>query len=306
MIMLEKSVSELVQGAFETLQMAFARPPVKRAVFAITGVLFVAGTYLSIKAVPGLLDRLSWPYVFLLFAVGAPLQMVAQSMDIAAMAKAVGARMSFFTCLRTSVVSTASNILPGPGGSLVRIAALSSGGASVSVATWITLISGLIWMIVALAAAGFVLLQYNAGVAGGFVAAAAAISIGVGVWANKLGLRPEQVFVVAVVKAAVVAIESLRYYLALMALGIAPTFLQAIVLSVATVAGAIIAIAPSGLGVREAAAALLAKAVALDPSAGFLSSALNRVTAYAFLAIMTAGLGLTRRETLYSQPRSGG
>jgi hypothetical protein len=299
--MLENSVSEFVQKEFEAFRKAFARPLVKRSVLVLTGVLFVAGTYLSLKAAPGLMGRVSWPYVILLFAVGAPLQVIAHSLDIAAMAKAVGSRIAFFDCLRASIVSTASNILPGPGGSLVRIAALSSSGASVSSAAWITLISGVIWAAIAFAAAGFVLLRYNANVASAFAAVAIAMSVGVGVLAVRLELKPVQLFAIAAVKAVVVAIESLRYYWALMALGVAPNIFQAIVLSVSTVAGSVVAIAPSGLGIREMSAALLAEVVALDPGAGFLSSALNRVTAYAMLAILAVGFGFLKQEKLRSQ-----
>jgi len=284
-----KNVLSFMQAEFDSVRRVFAIPLVRRSVIALVVVAFIAGIYISVNASPELIQDISWRYVLLLIAAGAPLLTLANSLDIFVMAKSVKSEIKFTDCIRVSVLSTATNLLPAPGGSIVRIAALSTNGASIADASWVTIMSGAVWFAIAFAAAGLAMSIYDMTAAAAFVAIAAAVAAGALFLAARAGVATMQVLTIASVKVIIVAIESMRYYWALKALNIDPNAFQAVVLSVATVVGSAIAVAPAGLGVREGVAALLAVAVTLDPAAGFLSSSINRITMYVMMAMLVTG-----------------
>lgn len=270
-------------------------PKAKKIIAILTALIFAAGVVISVSASPELIRGVSWPHVALLALIAAPLLTLANALEILAMGRAVKSDIRYFDCVRASVLSTASNILPIPGGTLVRIAALSANGTPLRRASGITVISGAIWFAVALAVAGAALSVYNLDAAAGFIAVAAAVAAGAIYAAASAGIELSKIMTIAGVKLVIVAIEGLRYCWALEALGVDAKALQGLVLSLSTVVGSVVAAAPGGLGVREGAAALLAVAVSLDPAAGFLSSVLNRITMYAMLAA-TIGFSVLRKE----------
>jgi Lysylphosphatidylglycerol synthase TM region len=285
------------------LGVMLARPIVKNIILILTVSIFTAGVIASIIANPTLVRDVSWAHVALLLFVGAPSLTLANAVEIQLMARAVNAKIKFIDCVHASVLSTASNILPIPGGVIVRVAALSANGVTVSAASGITAISSAIWLAIGFVAAGAALSSYNANVSAAFIAVGIFVFAGALCFALKAGVNTTRLRSITAVKVAIVAIEGLRYYWALQALNIDAGLLQAYALSAATVVGSAVAIAPAGLGVREGAAAFLAMAVSLSPAAGFLSSALNRITMYGMLAIAVLAFGVfeSRKNAVLSR-----
>lgn len=183
--------------------------------------------------------------------------------------------------MRTAIVSTAANLLPIPGGVLVKTQALRRRGIRGTFALATQLVMALQWLAVAGLAGALAL-----GIEG---EPAALVFGGVSVVAATLGitllvrLAPERwrplLGLVAAVETGFVLNAGLRLFLALLALGIRPSVTQVLVLASASVLASYIAVFPGGLGIRELITAALAPLVGLEPAIGFLAAALLRATA---------------------------
>ncbi len=274
----------------------FTSPAAKKFITVLMALLFLGGAYYAVQAHPELLQNVSWRHVIILTVIGAPAMILTGALEMFVLTKTAGATISFYNCLRLSIAGTAANILPLPGGAIIRTAAMSSNGASLGLASGVTILSGALWVCVAFVAAGLALISFHMIAALLFMGAALAVGVGAAYFAHKAKLSFSYVVTIGALKIIIVMTEAARYFLAFAALGVDVTIGQALVLSAATVAGAMIAIAPAGLGVREGAAAFLASLVAIAPAAGFLASALNRISMYCVLGVIVLASSFFRIE----------
>jgi hypothetical protein len=262
---------------------------VRRTATAAAAVLFAGGALASWLGLDLQLGELQPGPLVAIALAGVPPTLALNSLETWLSARALGKRYAWRSALLITVYASAANMLPLPGGAMVRIAGLRAAGAGWSRGGAVTLAIALVWLgaafgLGAAATAGPVPL-----LAGGFtLAGAAGLGVGLG-WLRTLsggwatGLR------VLAVKLAAIAVTLGRIWLALAALGVAAGLAQVSVFAVADVLGSAVSIVPAGLGVREAVSAGLAPAVALAPAAAFLAAALNRLIDTSVLALI-AGL----------------
>ncbi|MGB5485719.1 hypothetical protein, partial [Parasphingorhabdus sp.] len=100
------------------------------AVFAL-----IAGIYFSFRSQPDLFQeaRLGPIIILALFAV--PLTIYFNALEFVLSARLIGHKIGLKSAAETSVIGGVANMLPLPGGALVRVAALKAEGASVGKST---------------------------------------------------------------------------------------------------------------------------------------------------------------------------
>jgi hypothetical protein len=250
-------------------------------------VVFVAGLVLSVTQLPHDLRQVA-PSFLLLSALCVPAIIGLNAVETKLSATFAGATFGWLQATHIGLVSSAANMLPLPGGPLVRIGALKLAGASLLQGSVATTLIAAIGLGLAFACAGastvldrpFVGMTFLA--AGGIASAACAIAL------FRLRRSWRLVAMVLLAKSAGTAVGLLRMYFALASLGLLVPFRALCAFAVSDVAGSVVSIVPAGLGVNEAVAALMAALVAVPPTVAFLAVGINRVIALAVLAVTTA------------------
>lgn len=205
-------------------------------------------------------------------------------------ARIVGQQVAMPAALRVAVVAAAFNLLPVPGSVLVRTNALTRGGSTTGDAVRSTAAVGIAYIGVALVAVGVVQAPGDA-VSGVVLGAVGLAGLAVaGLMVRRMtgaGARSHMARLVGV-EAVSVLIKALRLFLVVRAVGFDPDAVQAVSLSMATVAASAIGIFPGGLGIREVLAGFISPAVGLPASVGLLGTSVDRIVGLATLSVLAA------------------
>lgn len=255
------------------------KPGFRRVALVVATLLFAGGLWLAHRARPGLFDDIAidaW-----LMVVGLVLVTICMNALVFLITARVGSvRMNTGRALVVTIMSTAANLLPLPGGAAVRTIALASDGIGYKRAVALTLLVGMAWLGIAaaIASAGFFFLELHVY---GFIAALLA-SVGATIALSGLrGFNNADVIHLGALASAQFGLAitgGLRLYFCFQALGEVAAFDQILVLLFAPVASAFVGTAPAGLGLTELTAAGLAALVGVAPAAAFVAAALNRIT----------------------------
>lgn len=257
-------------------------------------IVFLAGLYWAIQGSPDLLREVRIAPLLLLIVLSAPLGTVLNTIELWALSRIAGGPMSWRTSLDLTLYTSAANMLPLPGGAITKLAGFRAHGVGYGTATAMIVLSFLAWGGLAfLYSAVALLLQDEPRVAGLFaIASAALLTVSIigfaryGHWA--------MVAIVAATRVATFVTDAIRYWLALTAIGVTVSILQCSALVVVAFIGAAVVIAPSGLGVSEAAGALLATFVGITAASGFISTAIQRIARLVGLALIAVVFVLRR------------
>lgn len=247
----------------------------------LAATVFVGGVVLSLGELELRWSDLRWWPLVVVALVGAPATIAANAAELRAMATTLDQRhhLSWPTAIRTVLLATAANVLPLPGGAVVRIHALTVAGVSLARSTAINLLAAVVWVASAVLVAGIAGLGY-APTAAGFalaVGAVALVAAGVGARAVATDWHPPAYLRLVVVEVVTTLVHGARMWLVLLALDVEVALAQALVLGLAAPLAAAAGVFPSGLGLAELLSALLAPLVALPAAAGFAAAAVARV-----------------------------
>ncbi len=268
----------------------------RRAILFLAVIGLLVGIYLSISAQPAMFQNVSTGPLLLLAAVAVPLTILLNSIEFILSAKLLGRHVGLKSAAETVIIGGVANMLPLPGGVIVRVAALKAEGANAAQGGSILLFVALIWAVVSFAYAGSWLLALEAVWLGALF-----LMIGIAGMAFCFVLSARflddriatiQMFLC---KIAMVLVDAIRLFLCFLAIGVMTSFGQASVLTVAGFLGSSISIVPAGLGVREGFAALLGPIAGISAGAAFLATAMNRIV----------GLAVTTPIAAYLAWRSG-
>jgi hypothetical protein len=284
--------------------LAARRPSVRteRALLVIASAAMVVGAWYAVRQ--GALEpaEFRWGPLLLAAVVGVPLTAATNAVEYWITGRAAGASFGPLVALRTTILATAANLLPLPGGPLVRIQALRTEGIATGASTQVTAAAGTSWIAVAalLAAGGGLVVGAPAGAIGalaglGVVAGAASVLLLRRATVHPRGWSWLLLGLVGV-EVASVAIAAMRLYLFLPAIGAPARASSALVLALAGVLATAVGVVPAGLGVREGLSALLAVAVALPAATGFAVSLLDRVVGLVVVAPVALLLSWTIRS----------
>jgi hypothetical protein len=265
-------------------------------ILLLAGAIFAVGIVLSFRGLDlELADIVWWPLVVLAL-LGTPLTILLNAAELRAMARSLDdtTMLSWPRAVRVVVVATAANILPLPGGALVRVHALGTAGAGVAKATAINLIAAVLWLGAAIALAGVAALTYVplAGVLA-LVGGLAAVALGAAA-VRAVASRWSTTAVAGLlgVEVATTLLHAAKLYLVFLALAVPAGLTEALVVGVAGPVSAAAGVFPSGLGLAELLSALLAPAVALPAAAGFGATAVVRLVGLVSTAPLALWLGV--------------
>lgn len=265
-------------------QRAAKNDAVQRVALMLGGIIFGVGLFLAIRSQPQLLQNLKLGPVFLVLALGVPLTILANAFEFKLIGASVQRRIPFFRSLEISIIASAANMLPLPGGAVARVAALKAYEVRYSDGIQATLIFALLWVSLAFVFAGVCLLIYVFSSIGWLFLLFSLLIGGTSfIWSIGKNVRL-RIFGWAVAqRLLIVLLDGLRLWWCFLALGVDASFTQAGTLVVGGVIGSAVSLVPAGLGIREGVSAGLAPIVGLAAAAGFMAAGLNRILALAIL-----------------------
>jgi len=275
------------------------RPMWQRLLLIVAAIGFAVGVYLSIRAKPDLVSDLNLGPLVALALVGVPVTVFLNAEEFRLSAELVGRSFSRVASLEIAIVAGVANMLPIPGGTLVRVGALKAKGANLKDGTAATLLIAVLWIGLAFLYSGAWLVSFGrdgtTSLGAVFCLIGAAVLVPSAAAAIRVFHRPATVARLAAVKAGLVLVDATRIYLCFLILGVDGSFGQASVLTVSSVVGASVSIVPAGLGIREGTAALLSPVISLAAAAGYLATSLNRIVGLAILSPVALFLGIRSR-----------
>lgn len=245
-------------------------------VFAI--LVFFGGIAYSVQALSLKLSDLSWPPLLGLALVIVPITIAYSAINMILMGKAVGSAIGFVEGVRISVFAQVAELLPIPGGAIVRTAGLVRKGAGTLQSTGIVLAFALLWISCAAIGGGLALIDY--GFAGlGLIGIGVVGTISITGWlAVKFGAF------IAISALALrffgIALVCARTLLAFAAIQIALEWTDALGFGFGVILGSAASIMPAGLGIGEGISALLAVPLEIAPAAAFLATGLARLVGF--------------------------
>ena len=279
----------------------FPPPEWRRPLLVVATALFLGGAVYSALRIDTDWSSLRWHWLLVASVVGVPVTVLANALEFKASGHIVGIRVPLSEAIQVAVLAVAANLLPIPGGALVRVQALRQAGKRYRTATLATLLIAGVWIGVATLLTGLLLLAFGVRI-GGLVwtaGGAAALAVAVTLAAVRLPRGSRMPFIGAILAIEVLSVVTagFRIYLAMLALGVEATFAASALLTFAGVVASVVGIFPGGLGLRELLGASLIPLVGLSASVGFMATAIDRILGLAVHAPLAAYYTSRRNET---------
>lgn len=269
-------------------------PSAQRIGWGLAVLIFVGGLWASARMRPELFRDIDVGLFLVLIFGFCPAVIAINAAMLRLSGTIAGAAFSRAEALRLSVLSSALNHLPLPGGVLLRVGAMRARGADLLTAGAVNLSAAVLWLGFSLVYAGGWALSAAPllgvlCISAGLIALACGALIG---WRIRRDWR--DVSRLAGLSALPPVVYSVGLWAGFHALGVAATFQEAGVVSGAGVIGSAASILPAGLGAREAAGAFLASQIGVDPYSAFVATAFVHVAMMAALALASAVFALRR------------
>ncbi len=262
-------------------------------------VLFIIISFFSFRSLDK--SEFRWWILPILAFVTTPLTVFANAAEYRVMGAISNRHIRWVESARLTILATAANLLPIPGGIMVRTQALRQEGTSYKRALAANAAAGIAWAGMGCVAVGALLTTdreerwFSVGL---LIAAVVLIS---SVW--RLLKRANPVHAVGhmtslmAVEALTVIITTVRIWLAFALIGKSATPAQAVALTSSVIIAAAVGIFPSGLGLRELLAGAVGAVVNLPAAESVAATAADRVAAQIGLIVLAGGLlFLTRHE----------
>ena len=264
---------------------------------AVAAGAFALGIVLSLRSAPHLLSNVDWRAVAVLALMATPATLALNALEFSLSGRLVGQDIPFGRAMGVTIVGSAANLLPLPGATLVRLAALRSGGAGMRSGLTATALLAILALGVGFAYSGVWAMVFGSGPISVAILAIGVIVLSIA-WllARQLFNDVPAVLALIGVRLALVSLDAARTWLAFVAIGYEASFAQASVLTISTVLAAVVAIVPAGLGLREGIAALAAPIVGVAPAAAFLATSLSRIVGLTIVMALTIVSMFRRRS----------
>lgn len=279
-------------------------------VFAL--VLFVTISVLSFRSLPDGVQFSWWPLPILIL-ITTPAMVMANSAEFRLMGLINGHRIGWMPAARLTVVAGAANLLPLPGGIVIRTQALRKHGSSYKHALAANAAAGLAWVGAGcLAIAILFSFSGDTRLAALVLAAAAAAAIGVVLTMLRRvdrGSATRNLLLLLAVEGATVVISGVRIFLVFRLIGLTATAAQSVALTASQIIAAAVGIFPAGLGLRELLAGGIGSAVDLPVGQAISATASDRITGQLGLALLAGALlvlGRGQRSALPSEDEIDG
>lgn len=257
-------------------------PRTRRLVTLVAFVLILVGGSLAWTRLGLSLSELRVVPAFVIILT-APLTFVLSASEYLLLASAIGSKRTWREAADISIIGYASNLLPLPGGAVVRISSLvGDSGQSPKQPTQMTLVLAVLWLAAALLIGGVGFLALDSrGLGLAFCGAGIFLTV-VGLFSIR-SLKPlPNPFGFALrafaLEFAFVILAVVRTYFAFRVVDVDAAVEASMVVAASNSLSSSIGIVPAGLGVREGLAAVLAGLTGTAPAAGLLASLVLRLT----------------------------
>lgn len=280
-------------GAVRYRSSIFDRPRFRRIALACALLLFASGILLSVQARPTLLQDVN-PLDLLGVLALVPFTLSLNAMQFCLTSRLLGIRADLKRAFTITVLSTAGNLLPLPGGAAVRIAALKKSGEGYLRPTGLTIIVALFWMCVSSLVACVALVLLGHTLLSLLAATITLVLMPAVLYKLIFSFDARATWMIALASAqfTLALVGSVRLWLCFHALGEPILFEQTLVLLFSSVIAAFFGVAPGGLGITELSAAGLAGLIGVASSTAFIATALNRLTGLSVIALLAAIFGI--------------
>lgn len=238
---------------------------------------------------------LSLPYLLANLVLLTPVLLIIAAWSFQVTASAAGQSATLGQALSIVAHANVAELLPLPGGAMVRGAALVDAGASAGLAAKLVFLTALLTLglTVAVSSVALVVLDHALW---GWLTLASLIGVGITLWVLARHAEPRLLVGMVGLRLLSLAVTAARLVLAFGALGQAISYVEGALYAVAPTMGAAVGIFPAGLGLNEAIAAGLATLIASSPATAFLAVALNRLLGLAVGAVFVFGRTLGGRQ----------
>ena len=280
-----------------TLGMPEMPRPLRRLATMLGGLLLIGGVVWSMARLDLSLNELQLAPLVINLLLVQPTILAIASLTLGISARVIGSRIGFGDGLTAVSYASFAEILPIPGGALVRGAALMRAGANLRGATYVITLTAILTLTLLGALSSGALMLMGTSQAWPVLIAMIVVTlvilysiatrVSLGITASVLGVR--------LVTAAVGATS---IYFCLAAISEQSGVLEAALLTISGSLGTAVSIVPAGIGISEAIAAGLATLTDIRPEAAFLAVALHRVLGLAVSLVTIAVMRLGRQAPL--------
>ena len=216
------------------------------------------------------------------------------------LARSAGASVALARATVVSAYAYLAELLPIPGGAIVRAGFLVGAGETVHRSTTLVIATAVLWMALGMTGAGLTLLSSFANLAGPVMATGLGISFAITLWLWRISNVTTALQTLAHRIFGIVLI-SVRLHFAFAALGTPVGLPAALPFVLAIILGSASSIAPAGLGISETLAALAATATSYPPEVAFLAVGLDRLLCLTGCALLAFGAQLVKRVGPWSR-----
>lgn len=257
--------------------------------------ILIAGCVWSFLALDLRFSELQPFYLLLNLIVLSPILLCIAGITLNLTGRALGVHIRLADAVQAAALANVAELLPLPGGALVRGAVLTQAGAGIAESASMIVATSVLtlFMAVSLSAGALAFLGQPIG---WWLAGAGMVGVCVALWWLSRRTLPRILVLMFAIRVVTIGVNILRLILSFAAIGIAAGLSQVSLLSVSTSLGSAVAIVPAGFGVNEAIAAALATLVSASPAAAFLAVALNRALGLGAGAILGALFALFRGQ----------
>jgi hypothetical protein len=252
-------------------------------------VLFVVVSAVSFASLPHGL-HIRWLLLPVIVLVLAPLTVLNNAAEFRVMGGINGHRIGWGPATRLTILATAANLLPLPGGVAIRTQALRQRGSTYRNAFGANVAAMLTWIAMGSIAIAILMTASSRWLIALVLALVGACSL----VAATAFLRPacrgshmRYLSLLILVESSTVIVAGTRIFLAFRLIGLTATAAQAIALTAAAILAAAIGIFPGGLGIRELMAGVIGTAVSLPGSEAVAATASDRVAVQFSIALLT-------------------
>lgn len=254
-------------------------------------VVFVVITVISFRALPDDLEPRWWP-VPLVLLVTTPLTVLLNAAEFRAMGTINGYAIRWVPAVRLTVIAGAANLLPLPGGVVIRTQALHQRGSTYRHALAANAAAGMTWLGTGCLIVGGLLAVDDDLLLAAIALTAAGVALLVGVSAVLRRIdRPRtarNLGQLLVIETCTTIVGGARLFLLFKVLGLDASVAQSIALTASQIIAAAVGVFPAGLGLREVIAGGVGTLVALPASAAVAVTAVDRIATQLVLALLAA------------------
>ena len=267
-------------------------PALRVPMLAGAATLFLGGAWYSFRKIAIAPSDLLWQPVATLGLLALP-SLLYGGVGLVLLARTSGLSMQLRKATVISAYAYLAELLPIPGGAIVRTGALVKAGGRLKHSSLVVILTAVLWIALAMVGAGLTLLPLNWHLSVLPLLVGSCCTLAISLWLVKTAGVSVTVLTL-VHRTAGIVLMAIRLQFAFAALHVSTGFTTTLPFVLASLLGSASSIAPAGMGLGEGLAALAATFVAFSPGAAFLAVGLDRIVSLLACAAVAAVARPTR------------